>query len=348
MHPETQTLIADVQHNCHIADARHGTDFGLCTYLMKMREYCRWEKGLGYTDALDKDLVGDWLTAREDLWDRVCDEDYRPLFLAGQQYEPFDAEAINQCLAAQGLLYSAGLVQSGKAQFFVTELLEHRVDDDGFELWVGGRELARGLQAPPAMTQGRHIFLRREALRQLLWERYESWLWSKPDNAFKRALSSYPFDADIVLALDQMTEAEMAVIRAHEVGEYRVGLQLGPAWEDLLLATLGTPAELMLRAVRDHWADCLETLPYLLRAEPEASLHAFIGNQSNMRKAIFPSLSTAYQHWLDTQHAGRLWAIAESGAAHWQAVAEQALAAFRQQPDAIAMRIVKLVDAAHR
>ena len=32
-------LAQAVQHNCHISDARHGADYSLCVYLMKMREY---------------------------------------------------------------------------------------------------------------------------------------------------------------------------------------------------------------------------------------------------------------------------------------------------------------------
>ncbi|MEJ2622672.1 MAG: hypothetical protein P8163_21250 [Candidatus Thiodiazotropha sp.] len=45
-------LCCTVQRNCHISDARHGTDYGLCTYLLKMREYYRWENGLDYQASL--------------------------------------------------------------------------------------------------------------------------------------------------------------------------------------------------------------------------------------------------------------------------------------------------------
>lgn len=334
MNLETQALIADVQFNCHITDARHGTDFGLCTYLMKMREYYRWEMGLPQGQPLDKDQVGDWLTEREDLWDAVSEDEFRALRLAGQDFDPFEAAQMNRHLASQGLLYSAGLIYGGKPQFFVTELLEHQVDESGFELWIGGRELARGLQAPPAMTQGKHIFLRRDALRQLLWERYESWLWSKPDNAFKRAIACYPFADDIGLALDQMTAAEMAVIHAHEVGEFRVGQQLGEDWEQMLLATIGTPAELMLRGVRDYWADCAQTLPMLL-ADPQrdASVHTFIGSLGNMRKSLFPALLNAYELWCKGERDA-LREQVEQGELHWQEVAEDCLLMWRAgQPE---------------
>ena len=60
-----------MQRNCDIADAQHGGDYTLCVYLMKMREYFRWEAGLPFNARLPKDEVGEWLTAREGLWESL-------------------------------------------------------------------------------------------------------------------------------------------------------------------------------------------------------------------------------------------------------------------------------------
>ncbi len=334
MNPEISGLIEQVQHNCHIADARHGADYGLCTYLMKMREYYRWERGLPYGEPLDREAVGDWLSEREALWEALAEEDYRPLTLGEHRLDPFDVEGVNLRIADLGLAYSAGLVQSGRAQFFLVRLLEREEGDDGFRLWVGGQELARGLHVPPALLRGQDIFLRRDSLKQLLWEKYESWLWSRPDNALGRALACYPFERDVALALEQMTAREMQVVRDHEIGEYRAGRLLGPGWEALLLRVLGTPAELMLRAVRDHLADCLVTLPRLLDELGDgASLHAYIGNLGHMRKALFPALLAAYEDWRVDREPAALRRLVTQGRAHWQAVAEAALALDARQPE---------------
>lgn len=325
MHVDRAPLIDQIQQNCHITDARHGTDFGLCTYLMKMREYYRWEKQLPYTDKLDKEEVGDWLTEREDLWDDMVEQDYQPILVGGRSFDPFDAEGINDALSDSGLMYSAGLVQGGRPQFFLTELEGQETDEQGFQLWVGRRELARGLYAPPAMTRGKQIFLRRNALKQLMWEKYESWLWSRPDNATGRAVANYPFLHDVDLALELMTVDEMQVVRAHEVGEYQIGQQLGEAWEQMLMEVLGTPAELMLRAVRDHWADCLQTLPLLLSwPAGHPSMHTYIGNLGNMRKAMAPGLLAAYEQWRDG-HAESMEEWIQQGSEHWSRVAQEAL-----------------------
>ena len=39
-------LVSAVQRNCGISDARHAGDCGRCTFLLKMREYYRWEHAL--------------------------------------------------------------------------------------------------------------------------------------------------------------------------------------------------------------------------------------------------------------------------------------------------------------
>ena len=66
-------LVAAVQTNCHIADARHATDLSLCNFLLQMREFYRWEQGLPFGAALPRDAVGAWLAEREALWAELGD-----------------------------------------------------------------------------------------------------------------------------------------------------------------------------------------------------------------------------------------------------------------------------------
>jgi hypothetical protein len=175
------------------------------------------------------------------------------------------------------------------------------------------------------MSLGKTIYLRRESLRRYLWEKVESWRWNRPDNAFGRAVGCYPFDEDLNAALDQMTDNELISAREHEIGESLAGERLGEAWEAMLLDLALTPAELMARAVRDHLADCLRTLPMLANTEREASIHFFAGNFSAMRRDIFPGLGKAYDEWFRHGSTEPLQAIAEVGANHWQRLAEEML-----------------------
>lgn len=341
---ELQPLIDSVQRNCHIADARHGADYGMCTYLLKMREFYRWEQGLAFDAHLPKDDVGDWLVAREALWADLGEEDFVPLQVAGQVIDPFDSAAVNQALAPHGLVYSAGLVHGAQPNFFLGELEHREAPADGFELWLAGREVARCLNSPPAMNAGRAIFLRRESLRRYLWERLESWRWNRPDNAFAKALACYPFDTDLETALDRMTGNELAAAREHEIGEYLAGQTLGEAWNEMLLELVFTPAELMARAVRDYIADCRRTLPMLVESGSAGSIHFFIGNLSAMRKKLFPSLEKAYRRWLADGELKPLARLARTGDAHFTTLAEDMLALHASLGPDCAPAIAELVE----
>ncbi|HIP53491.1 MAG TPA: hypothetical protein EYH03_05720, partial [Chromatiales bacterium] len=271
MSREVERLQKAVQRNCDIADAQWGAEYGLCTYLMKMREYFRWERGMDYHERLPKDEVGDWLVAREQLWEGLQGEEFKPLQVDGECFDPFDTEAINRKLTPQGLVYSGGIGGSGRSHFFLA-WLERCEMPEGFSLYVAGRELARDLSSPPAMNCGQAIFVRRESLRRMLWEKLENWRWSRPDNALGRAFACYDFERDLNTALDAMADAEMETILLHERGEYEAGRLLGGRWNDMVLSLAHTPGELMARAVRDHLADCRMTLPRLVERGQDASI----------------------------------------------------------------------------
>ena len=146
-----QSLSARVQHNCHISDARHGGDYHMCTFLMKMREYYRWEKGLPFDARLPRESVSDWMAEREALWERLEEEEYSPLEIDGERFDPFESERVNERLEPEGLVYSAGLGHNVKPHFFLGRL-ERRQQPGGYAVLVSNREYARDLGAPPAMT----------------------------------------------------------------------------------------------------------------------------------------------------------------------------------------------------
>ena len=62
------SLSERVQYNCHITDATHAGQYTLCIYLLKMREYFRWETGRGFNSPINKEQLGQWLIEREGLW----------------------------------------------------------------------------------------------------------------------------------------------------------------------------------------------------------------------------------------------------------------------------------------
>jgi len=337
-----QSLAHAVQRNCHIADARHGAEYSMCVYLMKMREYYRWEKGLGYDAPLAKDQVGAWLMQREQLWESLSEAEFQPIELEGVAYDPFDCDGVNQALLPYRLVYSGGYGRGARPHFFLGELMRRETPGE-FAVLVSDRELARDLAAPPAMTGGRTIYMRRESLRRMLWEKLESWRWSRADNALGRALGFYDFEGDLNAALDTMTENELEAVLWHELGEWRAAEQLGEGWNPMLLDLTETPAELMVRAVRDHLADCLSTLPALVAHGREASIHFYAGSLTGMRKEIFPGLLGAYREWAQRGDPESILAISDIGREHWASLALDMLGLHQQLGPQAAEPIARLV-----
>ena len=79
MQDQLQPLLTAVQRNCHISDARYAGDYTLCIYLLKMREYFRWEMGYAFEDALPESDLGEWLKQREGYWQEIEDESFAEL-----------------------------------------------------------------------------------------------------------------------------------------------------------------------------------------------------------------------------------------------------------------------------
>ena len=321
-------LVETVQHNCHISDALHARDYSLCIYLLKMREFYRWEQGFAFGDRLPKGPLGEWLTAREHLWAGLEEDEYSPLHLQEQSHQPFDSEAINGLLEPEGLVDSGGYC-GAKPHFFLAEL-ERRIDFEDARIYVAGKELAREITAPPALSLANTIFLRRESLRRMIWEKLEEWGWQDKERAIARASRYYPFDRELDTALDAMTNDEIDTLLEHELGEVQIGRELGPEWEEMLATLPRSRAEYQLRAIRDHLVDCRRTLPWLLEQGRDAALHFYMANFTTMRKEIFPALSIAYEKWLEGDGGKALQETVKRGAEHWQVQAEKALSIYRK------------------
>ena len=318
-------LASAVQRNCNVSDARHAGDYGLCTFLLKMREYYRWENALPFSGTLSKAALGDWLSSREQHWNAIEAEAFQPLPLARGNVDPLAAERANRELLPQGFVYGAGYGRFQKPVFFLGELL--RVEERaGFTILISSCEHARELAAPPAMLQGRTIFVRLESVRRYLWEKIEEWQWRKEDNSMARALASYDFATDTEAALQRMAANEMETMILHEVGEAMAGELLGASWQEMIASVVSPRSELVARAMRDLLADCLSTLPGLLERANLPALHFHFATFDGPRRQLFPQALEAYAHFLQTGDLSRLWQVVGEGQLHWLAAARALLA----------------------
>lgn len=318
-------LASTVQRNCDISDARYAGDFGLCAFLLKMREYYRWENGLPLSRTLPKDDIGDWLTTREQMWGRVEADAFALLPLEPGALDPFDAVAANRELLPQGCVYGAGYGRFQKPVFFLGRLL--RVEQRaGYTVLVSSREYARELAAPPAMLQGRTIHVRRESVCRYLWEKIEEWQWRKQGSAMARALAGYDFSADFDSALARMADNEIETMVLHELGEAMAGELLGERWGEMTVAVTRTRGEAIVRALRDLLADCVSTLPALLARANLPALHFYFATFDAPRRQLFPQALGAYEQLSRSGDLGPLRQVVQEGKARWLATAQGLLA----------------------
>jgi len=338
-----KALAHQIQHNCHISDANYAGNYTLCIYLLKMREFYRWETQLPFTKKLDNNDIGDWLTAREGLWDDIDEHPLTDLLIDNQEFDLFESDKINQQLEKQQLVYSGGYGLYGKPVFFLGELL-HKETQDDYTLYISGKEFARDLSAPPGMAQDKTVFIRRESLRRFIWEKFEESLWHKQENPLSRALKCYDFKNQPEDALEKMTDNEVDTILQHEIGEIQAGKILGESWEEMLINLPHSQAEIMARAVRDNIADMLSTLPKLLEKNETAQIHFYFANLTSMRKMIFPSLPEAYKIWLKNADSSKLKAMVSVAADHWINMAEQMLKLYNEHGDKAQTKIETLIN----
>jgi len=317
-------LAQAVQRNCDISDARYAGEYGMCTFLLKMREYFRWENELPFAHALPRDELGEWLSSREARWSEIEADDFQPLPLGRGAVDPLAADEANRELLPRGLVYSAGYGRFAKPVFFLGKLL--RVEERaGFTVLVSSCEYARELSAPPAMLLGRTIFVRQESVRRFLWEKIEEWQWRKSDNRMARALAGYDFLSDPEGALARMAENEMESMILHEVGEAQAGELLGAGWEAMIASVARTRTEIEARAVRDLLADCLSTLPALIARANLPALHFHFATFDAQRRELFPQALAAYEHFLGSGSLERLAQAARDGRERWLAEARALL-----------------------
>jgi len=297
---DIESLTAAVQRNCDLADAVHAREKSLCTYLLNLREYFRWQTDLPLGATPDRDRLGRWISGREQAWDQLrlrATEGFDPLPLAFRRVDPFDEATVNASLAPHRLVYGAGIGLFGAQLFFLAEIASSTTRD-GVPVLVAGRELARGLAAVPATSRAGAIVVRGDALRRWLWTRIEGRPRGRRPDALSVALELYGAGEDATAAVERIVEAATETVVLHELGELHAAAELGPEWEQMLVETGDRRMELLLRAVRDLLADTAVTLPELLQRDDPGALLFWQSTFDGLRRELAPELGRAF----DAQH----------------------------------------------
>lgn len=112
-------IARQVKYNCDISDAKFWGHFSLCGLLLRLRELFRSENDISPWSNINQKDIGDWITAKENLWAEIEGHDFMDLVIEGNTFNPFDTSGINSYLIMHNLIYGAGLGLYKKPLFFL-------------------------------------------------------------------------------------------------------------------------------------------------------------------------------------------------------------------------------------
>ena len=295
---ELDTIISQILENCTICDSRHAGLYSICGLALRLRDLYKWEKGLDPWVEKDSSEILDWIGDKEDEWDKQEEKDFSEIVILDRQYDPFDTTGINAVLEPHGLFYGAGYVHSLRPTFYLA-ILEDKRESDGCTVYILGRELARDLSTVPALSQGRHIIIRKESAKHFLWNQI-FFIKKSGRHALNFALEHYGLKGQDFEALhrnlERISEAEKGTYIYHELGEIQDDIFDRDLWREFIASFPHTPIELLARSVKDLLADTNRygRLRYIVRERKTASLAFYVAFLDGLTKELFPELIDAF------------------------------------------------------
>jgi Family of unknown function (DUF6866) N-terminal domain/Family of unknown function (DUF6866) C-terminal domain len=298
----TQTFLDQVTANCQVAAAGQAGQFSLCGTLLRLRQLYKWEHHLDPWREPESAAVIEWIEAKERTWEALEGTPWQALNWGRQTFDPKEVEALNRHLLPQGFAYGAGLSRGLAPTCFLGELHATRRLGD-LTILILGPELARDLDAAPALRQGPLIYLRRQTLAYYLWERLSDPTQQK--NAYLQvALQAYGLELAGLLrqpeahrqAFDALVTRESEAIIYHEIGEAREP-SLGAAFAALLELFPQSRIELWLRGLKDALAEVNEfgRLSYLIEGRRLPSLALMLAWRPPFYGLLMPELDPAWR-----------------------------------------------------
>jgi hypothetical protein len=298
-------LVQEIRWNCDLASAGQSGHFSLCGLLLRLRQLYKWEHGLSPWREPEVEAVLEWIARRERTWDDLEEAAWRPLPWGAAALDPFAVEALNNHLIPQGLAYGAGYSRGLNPTFFLGELLEVRRAGK-LTILILGAELARDLDASPALCQGTLIYARRQALGFYLWDHLADP--TQQGNAYLQvALNAYKLPLPQLLRdpeayqdqFNALLAGELEAVIRHEMGE-ALEPSLKTAFPAVLERFPQTRVELFVRTLKDALADVNDwgRLAYLIETRSLPSLAIMLAWRPGLLPALLPELEPAFKDLL--------------------------------------------------
>ena len=307
-------FVQQVQANCRIAAAVQVGFYSLCGMLLRLRQLYKWEQGLLPWQEGDPKAVLDWIEVQEEAWTDLEETGLQELSWQGRQVDPFAVSDLNVLLGHEGLAYGAGLTHGMAPMCFLGELWETQKRRDLTVLMIGP-ELARDLDAAPALRQGPVIYLRTEPLAFYLWDNLSDP--AKQNNIFlKIAMAARKIDLAGLLRQPEAYEDQFKTLLRSQ-GEAMIHHEIGEALEPSLQETLPSlvqrfphsKIERWIRAVKDALADLNDwgRLAHILEQRDLPELALLLAWRPGFYPYLIPELEPAFWELQKT----RDWGVVE-------------------------------------
>ncbi|MFN3480196.1 MAG: Sfum_1244 family protein [Thermodesulfovibrionales bacterium] len=303
-------IIEQVKYNCNVSDARFWGYYSICGLLLRMRGLYRHEKGLMPWEKIPSDDISFWIGERERLWKELEEQDFQPIDVNGKGLGPFEIEAINRELNERGLVYGGGYSTFGKPAFFLARLKEKKHFYD-YNVYYAEKELCRDLSTSIAMLQGICIFMRKEPLELILYEKVEEMRSKRFKSLLDRAFSLYGIEKDspeklaLYEKIKDISDDISEIFIYHEIGE-AVEDRYGIQWQDV--AGSDRWLELHLRGIKDLLADTSDYGPLnlIIKRQDERLLLFYLLFLDGIRKTLLPEMMNSFQTFIDSGDWGVL------------------------------------------
>ncbi len=311
--PAVAQLAPQVRANCTRSDAAVAGRFSLCGLLLRLRNLYKWEQGIPPWREGAAGEVLDWVSRREEQWDELPGLSPLPYRLDGAELDPFDLNGINRLLLPLGWVYGAGWVSRELPVFFLGRLSGRR-RRDGLEVMELDRELGRDIYFLPGMRQEGRVYLRREPLAFLVWDKI-----ADPRKSAARfvafGLNGYGLDRAELLAapgdqaLAPVLAGEMEAVLWHEAGEAAAGPEAAALLERAVCDHPASELEHFARGVKDLIADTGPggRLAGIVAAASVGALGFFPAWLAGFPRMLFPEIDAAVMEFM---HSGD-WSAVE-------------------------------------
>ncbi len=308
-------LVQQVQANCQIATAGQVGYYSLCGMLLRLRQLYKWERGLQPWQEGDPQEVLAWIAQQEEAWNALRATELQDLRWQDQRWDPFAVAELNTIVATEGLAYGAGFTHGMAPMCFLGELWETE-QRYGLTILTLGQELARDMDAAPALRQGAVIYLRTEPLAFYLWDHLADP--TKQNNIyFKVALAARGLEPAAWLQKPEHYEHSFRAMLAAQ-GEALIRHEIGEALEPTLQSVLPeivqrlphSKVERWVRALKDALADLNDwgRLAHIMERRDLPELALLLAWRPGFYPYLMPELEPAF--W-DLQKT-RDWEVIET------------------------------------